>query len=315
MDFRNVTGVTIPAGNVNKISIGGVVFWKKSNNKYKIIKDGVQLAEVTMSDLVSQVNSGVAQEDYGIGAQLIVPYTDAWDGVTYDLPFNFGTFIAYGQGTLGLQAHYAVPAQSTSYSQTQEETYLGIRSTFYSWKDSYAYKWLNACDSEHGITDTPQGLFIGKNGFLGCLPEDFVDAMNITTHGREEDTAEMTEATLVSGKIFLPGATNISCEIGDIETYKYHNIISAMAGDGENTVWEYWQNKIGHLQTIDEILSERRPRMIYNISLYNDTNIPIPNRSYVVNYNYYTNTVLTSEGRYLSNSLNSVRYLPACVIG
>lgn len=34
MDFRSVTGVTISAGIVNKISIGGVVYWKKpaSNN-------------------------------------------------------------------------------------------------------------------------------------------------------------------------------------------------------------------------------------------------------------------------------------------
>ena len=37
MDFRSVTGVTIPAGNVNKISIGGVVYWNKpaSDNAQK----------------------------------------------------------------------------------------------------------------------------------------------------------------------------------------------------------------------------------------------------------------------------------------
>ena len=223
MDFRSVKSLTIPAGNVNKILIGGVVYWKKSNNKYKIMKDGVLLAELTMQELVSQVNSGAAQEDFGIGAQIIVPYKDAWDGTTYDLPFNFGTFTAYGEGKLGLQVHYTVPIQVTPYSETKEETYLGKRNNFYSWKDSYAYKWLNAYATEHGITDN-QGLFVGRTGFLGCLPEDFVDAMSTTTHGHEEDTTEATEATLVSGKVFLPSATNMSCEIGDITTYKYHNI-------------------------------------------------------------------------------------------
>lgn len=52
MDFRNITGITIPAGRVNKISIDGVVYWNKAisaGNKYKIMKDDVQVAEVTMS--------------------------------------------------------------------------------------------------------------------------------------------------------------------------------------------------------------------------------------------------------------------------
>ena len=29
MDFRGVTGLTIPAGSVNKISIDGVIYWNK----------------------------------------------------------------------------------------------------------------------------------------------------------------------------------------------------------------------------------------------------------------------------------------------
>ena len=117
MDFRNIINVTIPAGRVNKISIGGVVYWNKAisaGNKYKIMKDDVQVAEVTMSRLVKQVNSGVAQERYGIGAQIIVPYTDPFDNITYDLPFNFGTFTAVGR-RLGLQAHYGIPSQNIVY--------------------------------------------------------------------------------------------------------------------------------------------------------------------------------------------------------
>ena len=94
MDFRSVTGVTIPPGSVSKISIGGVVVWNKAisdGNKYKIMKNGVQVAEVTMSRLVKQVNNGVAQEDYGIGAQIIVPYNDPFNNTEYELPFNQGT--------------------------------------------------------------------------------------------------------------------------------------------------------------------------------------------------------------------------------
>ena len=108
MDFRSVTGLTIPAGNVNKISIGGVVYWNKeisAGSKYKIMKDGIQIAQVTMSRLVKQVNSGAAQEDYGIGAQIIVPYNDPFNNTEYELPFNVGTFTAVGNKKLGLQAH------------------------------------------------------------------------------------------------------------------------------------------------------------------------------------------------------------------
>ena len=109
MDFRSVTGLTIPAGSVNKISIGGIVYWNKeisAGNNYSIMKNGVEIAKVTMPQLVKQVNRGYAEENYGIGAQIIVPFCyNLQKNYTYALPFNFGTFTAYGEGKLGLQAH------------------------------------------------------------------------------------------------------------------------------------------------------------------------------------------------------------------
>lgn len=103
MDFRNVVELTIPEGSVAGIKRGNLSIWSKSTrNKYKILKNGSQVANITMSNFVKAIQNGAAQTDWGIDAQIVIPYTDPFDNTTYELPFNFGTFTAYGDGKLGL---------------------------------------------------------------------------------------------------------------------------------------------------------------------------------------------------------------------
>ena len=77
-NFKISDSVTIPAGSVNKIVIGGVVVWsKKSANKYKILKNDEQVDSLTMFRIVTKVPNGDAQTDYGIGTQIVIPYHDS----------------------------------------------------------------------------------------------------------------------------------------------------------------------------------------------------------------------------------------------
>ena len=217
MDFRSVTGLTILAGSVNKISIGGVVVWSKKNDgRYKILKDGQLIDRITIADLVSKVQDGSAQTDYGIGAQIVVPYHDPFDDNDYELPFNFGTFTAYGEGKLGLQAHYAVPNQEIQYKASTR---------LCEWKDSYICTWLNS-------------------DFLNCMPEDFSEAMISLKHGN-------TEETLVSSKMFIL-SLEASCASLDKVTQA-----SPQPFYSDNMVWEYWSNKIGIPQKYNETNTAR----------------------------------------------------------
>lgn len=62
LDFKGVTGVTIPAGNVNKISIGSVVYWKKPASNQALDFSNAQERNKTYNDIdLGTFNSSVIQ--------------------------------------------------------------------------------------------------------------------------------------------------------------------------------------------------------------------------------------------------------------
>ena len=92
MDVSKAKRIITPAGELKRILSGGVVIWQKETaNRYKILKNNIEVAQVTMSEFVKAIQSGAAQEDWGVGAQIVIPYHDPWDDNDYELPFNFGT--------------------------------------------------------------------------------------------------------------------------------------------------------------------------------------------------------------------------------
>lgn len=310
LDFSSVKHVRIsPSGDVDKISIGGVVYWKKNSSKYKIMKDGVQLAEVTMSQLLRQVNSGAAQEDYGIGAQIIVPYTEPYNNTEYELPFNFGTFTAYGEGRLGLQAGYGVPLCDNMYYGHMENRQAS--KYFCRWENSVAYSWLNNTETADGKKTWEINSSLNKKAFPSCIPEDFTDVACMFKHGHDESTA-------IESKYFLLGAVNLCAVTGRFSPYISSNSnsyiqIETFYGD-EGMIWEYWREKIGEPQGFNTRMDARKVVTLAK----NATAIPIPNIA-----NTYNGMVASTRAMiFLTNgnyqdawSTEESKYLPACVIG
>ena len=240
MELSNVKEIITPNGNLKKILRGDIIIWsKKSDLKYTIWKDGVLIDRVTMSQFVNKIQNGDAQTDYGIGAQIYVPYTDPFNGITYDCPFNFGTFTQY-PGKLGLQTHYALPSTAVSYGanaqQNSAQNYYHCH-----WQNSYMYNWLN---TKGIVNNTNYGSNI--NGFLSCIPEDFIA------------TIQQISFMNTNCKFFLLTNTQSCANTENDKRY-----VTAEKPDWEGEVWEYWQNKIG---TPQEYYSTDTNRIVYSMA-------------------------------------------------
>ena len=280
MDFRNVTGLTIPTGSVNKISIGGVVVWSKNDGRYEIMKDGEVIDRITISDLVDKVQDCSAQEDYGIGAQIIVPYHDSWDDKDYRLPFDFVSFTAAGEGTVVLQSHYAIPTTALVYCQRTSST-----SSYCKFEQSSIFKWLNSHETEHNLSATS---YENKTGFLDCLPQDFVDVM-------------LTNTVTVSNvnydcKFYVPHPNN----------YNAANV---------NSSWEYWVQKVNNTQSLWNTLNTTNNAWkIYCIHDH-QTASPIMTNAWGSSNNYYYMFSFTAAGKFVHQGGDTLyRYQPYCII-
>lgn len=235
------------------------------------------------------MNSGVAQERYGIGAQIVVPYTDPFNNTDYELPFNFGTFTAYGEGKLGLQAHYAVPTALKRYG---EKTY----NSYYSdWKDSYIYSWLN---NDTTTVDYRKDWHTDIS-FLECIPGNFAETINSIDYGLTQDTA-------INTKVFLPGVVNSCASLEPVGNYTVHPFY------GDDIVWEYWQNKIGTPQKYGEY---GRARKVSTITTRSSSHICLPNKISTP-LSYAQCAFNEDSGYFTSYSCDAAgTYLPACIIG
>lgn len=296
MDLSKVKEIITPAGSLKKILRNDVVIWsKKSDLVYTIWKDGVLIDRVTMPQFVNKIHNGDAQTDYGIGAQIIIPYTDPFDGNTYNCPFNFGTFTQYGEGKLGLQTHYALPSKNVAYRSAGNVD----------WENSYIKAWFNSS----GICSVTE--FSGKNGFLSCLPADFVETMQNTITGPHDTLC----------KVFLLTATQYCADTDD-----YDNGITGSGKiqakctypEKEGQVWEYWQNIIGSKQIYK---TKNDNRIIYLISTSSKAAVAtlsrhtMQNNRAIYNYIYVFNNI---DGEYMGsggNTISPLHYQPACVIG
>ena len=300
MELSNVKEIITPQGNLKKILRGDVVIWSKkaSDLKYTIWKDGELIDRVTMSQFVNKIQNGDAQTDYGIGAQIMIPYTDPFNGVTYDCPFNFGTFTQY-PGKLGLQTHYALPSKAVSYGANARQNSTQKYFQCY-WKNSYMYNWLN---TKGVVSNTNYGSKI--NGFLSCIPEDFISALQ-TISFMSTDC-----------KFFLLTNTQSCANTENATRY-----VTASQPDFEGEVWEYWQNRIG---TPQEYYATDTNRIIYSIANQSEA-VAITTASVLYRKSYTKNGVhydpayyqygFDKSGKSKNVSADTKNYYqPACVIG
>ena len=308
MELSSVKKIITPQGSLKKIIRNdGVVIWSKKSLDltYTIWKDGVLIDTVTIADFVNKIHSGYAQENYGIGAQIMIPYTDPFNDVTYDCPFNFGTFTQY-PGKLGLQTHYALPSKAVAYGAQVKHN--SAQYYYYCiWRNSYMYNWLNT----NGIVDgTNYGT--GTNGFLSCIPADFVEAIQSISFMNTDC------------QFFLLTATQ-SCA-ARITT---HSSTGAITGqiwtsvEDEGEVWEYWQNKIGEPQKYDSSSAAivLESRIVTNIAdKIERVNVKTPTiiKPTIINtssFKLYHATFKKSGSYNCSKSDTAAYYQPACVIG
>ena len=307
MELSNVKEIITPQGNLKKILRGDVVIWSKkaSDLKYTIWKNGELIDRITMSQFVNKIQNGDAQTDYGIGAQIMIPYTDPFNDVTYDCPFNFGTFTQY-PGKLGLQTHYALPSKAVAYGTVTIGNTINSSSN---WETSYIYHWLNTS----GISYSSKN-FNGKNGFLSCLPADFVNRLQDIPTGKSETPS----------KFFLLTATQyyVDTELITVEkptnTSKGNNI-NCFDLEHEKEAWEYWINRISSPQIC---LKTTNDRIIYSLSDNKAANIVTITPGRKILYKSGVSAQYTNGLYYFSvngscniGSATNFKYQPACVIG
>ena len=241
MELGNVKQIITPNGNLKKIlRSDGVVVWSKpSNMQYTIWKNGVLIDQLTINQFVNKIHDGSAQTDYGIGAQIMIPYHDPLNDVYYDCPFNFGTFAEY-PGKLGLQTHYALPSSNVAYGPVVVQT---ANTAPYScaWKSSYLYQWLNSkllsgtmIQPTNIGSGTIDKTFDNKRGFLKCIPEDFVDAVQTISFANTECKFFLLRVTEVSAAPSI----NVNTSTG----YTQRNCTENF------NAWEYWTERIGYVQ-------------------------------------------------------------------
>ena len=276
--------------------------------KYTIWKDGVLIDTVTIADFVNKIHSGYTEENYGIGAQIMIPYTDPFDGVTYDCPFNFGTFTQY-HGKLGLQTHYALPSNSIIYGSTTQKN-----SSSYTyqctWENSYLYQCLNSLNNVPYYTTTSKNVV--QASILNCLPTDFITSLQTISFMNTDC------------KFFLLTATQ-SCANTETKAKSGGMLTIATQADYEGEVWEYWQNKIITPQVFNtNSNSGINNRIVYSIADKNlAVNIITPT---ILRYKYqpagwsavykYYQASFGNQGNFkYASASSSAYYQPACVIG
>ena len=171
----------------------------------------------------------------------------------------------------------------------------------FTWYISYFRKWANHVD----ISDIKGSAYLGKRSFIESLPEDFTECLGNYAVMANGSTSKIDEST--DNKIFLLSVTQ-SHAIG-------RNMISRSEAYGsyEDTVWEYWKQKIGdNAQPYGEVNTNRIVYAIENHSL------PVATftRSLYKGSSYHFLHYFRTDGKLFNiSSTGQMRYLPACVIG
>ncbi len=308
MDVSLAKKIITPKGSLKRILKGDVIIWEKKDDspRYGIYKNDVLIEEVTMDDFVSKVRSGYAQTNWGIGAQLRLPYKDPFDNVTYTLPFNLANFKG---NTVGLQAHYGIPTKALQFGPYEARD-SSDKNNYCRWKNSYIKKWLNDSNGTHGITGAG---YKNVKGFLGCLPSDFVSKIKSTT------TLGATQRVfLLSAAEYYAKATYTDPNTGSNASGKY----TVEPTDNTGTAWTYWINRMKTQQLVHETRAERIYYHIKNrtytpgIILPVVASIPTHTTKGVIYRFCQKMYYFTGNGRleYSYPATSTYNYFPACYI-
>lgn len=294
MDVSLAKAIKTPKGSLKRILKDDVIIWEKTDGpKYNIRKNGVSIAQVTMNEFVDAVRSEYAKQKWGLGAQLVVPYKDPFNNITYELPFDF---VNFRSGRVRLQTHYAIPSCGLTYGTTTSKY-----NNYCSFSGSYIRKWLNSRDTSHGITISP---YAGKRGFLGCLPSDFVAKID---------------------SFVLPNAREVNADTEKFRWRKSTTYVYDFSFDTSPTTaaWDYWANRITSPDRITGGNGLKRAVFPIGISSTKETSASNAasivtttkvTQSIVSGYTYYYLFGFNKGSSELANASSQYKYTPSCLV-
>lgn len=282
---------------------------------------------INFGTLMSKIKDGTVINDYGWDNQIIIPYTDPFDGKEYECPFAFGTYQEFEKedGTkfmgLGLLAHYCLPTSPVMFDAKEPDNPLHIYvrdNGSNRWKESNLRQWMNKTglnwyEPQHEYDTPPTKPDPATvTGLLDCFPSDFIDmcipvkmrSITHTLYGGGYDTTY--------DKLFLLSLSQCNCKSTDPKF--------GLNDESEGRYWEYWRNRhggntywTGTSQGTDEFTSDSR-RSVYKIEN--------PEKGYTFwlrsTYRSNPHTIWNiSNSGYVnfSSGYYAERIAPACVIG
>ena len=288
------------------------------NPSYEIRRSGTRIASLTPSDLKARIADGTLLNDFQIGDQLIVKWTDPATGTEYECPFNFGTLqnwtledgtVKYG---LGLESEYLLPVASIMFDN-KEPSNSDSNITKYGnnrWKFSNIRQWLNASGenwfaAQHAADAEPD-TYNAYTGFLDTLPVDFVNALTPVQVKTQAHSVDGGGVDTTVDKFFL------------LSTYEMNLAHRAnanyTAADGvEGAPWDIWKQKnSGSLWTSANNTTQNAMRVKKNIE--NKTANVSWLRSAYLGHSYGVWCVYSSGYFGASAASAARRVAPACVI-
>ena len=153
-------------------------------------------------------------------------------------------------------------------------------------QNSYFYRWLN---SRTPLRYNEFSEYDDKNGFLSCIPEDFIKA--------------------TSGIFSILSATE-----GYAKANSGTTIYSSADAFDKDTAWEYWINRIGVEQEAFTLNENRRIASINYPTAF--TSVMTRSIQYYSSNKQRRQVYFDYRGYVLSTQASSAyQYLPICVIG
>lgn len=218
-----------------------------NDGAYRLVNNGKTIGRIEIDELTAMVRDGTVLDNYTYGTQIVIPYTDPSNNVTYDLPFNFGTVREFEREDgstftgLGLFAEYGVPACGIQYDNVEPTNTLTVRKQFGNCRyiHSSVRQWLNKSgvdwyEEQHeydAAPTTPDPATI--KCFPDCLPKEFVDScveVKVLSYACKHDSYSL-DATY--DKFFLLATSEINSRMSD---GRY-----GLTSDAEGSYWEYWR--------------------------------------------------------------------------
>ena len=228
---RGTYTVPVTVSNELGTSTKNIVIKCKRRADITIMKNGAELEQITIPELVASIQDGTAQSKYNCtSTQMLISLAHPLTGAVIDnVALNFCSF-----RTVTLQDGSTKTGLILQFAQTLWKGFAPFgTNNFNRWKYSQLRKWLNASGSDwftssytadilnpHAGSYTDSGIL----GFLSCIPaslaevllpvkvvtQAFFDDSNEDTAIDDPDYIDGIDADITYDKIFIPSISEMA---------------------------------------------------------------------------------------------------------